>query len=65
METDFWKYRPLLLKGQDLPHVSNVSHLDVRFEEEKITTNIEFVPKEIHTFVICMSRTVYGEKICF
>lgn len=70
-ERNFWKYRSLLLKGQDLPPVSNMSRLHVRFGEEKtwvdlsgITTNIKFVPPEIHTIVICVWRTMYRESIC-
>ena len=54
-----------------MPHVSNVSHLQLRFGEKKklgrssgITININFIPKEIHTVVIGVSRTVYGERIC-
>lgn len=32
METNFWKYRSLL---QDLSHVSNISHLQIRFGTDK------------------------------
>lgn len=70
MEINFWKYRSLLLKGQDLPHVSNVTSTSKVWGGKKlgissgITINIKFVPKEIHTVVICVSRTAYRERIC-
>lgn len=40
MEINFWKYRSLL---QDLPYVSNMSHLQVRFGEDKNEVAVEIL----------------------
>lgn len=40
MEINFWKYRSLL---QDLPYVSNMSHLQVRFGEDKNEVALEIL----------------------